>query len=111
MTDICTPHEIVGSLRDSGIIDTGTPRRLEQRIIAWAESQKAEGRRDGIADALRRAQAVVARIRSAAQRAAAEKALRAIEKLLPQGQPAIKEAYTRGYSDGAAAVSGDMATS
>ena len=39
---------------------------------------------------------------SAAQRAVAEKPLRAIEKLLPQGLPAIKEAYSRGFTDGAA---------
>lgn len=102
MTEIPSPHEIVGSLCDSGVIDKGTAHRLEQRIKAWGESQKAEGRRDGIAEALRRAQAVVAKIRSVAQRAAAEKPLRAIEKLLPQGLPAIKEAYSCGYTDGAA---------
>src|SRR5208337_2469447 len=98
MTDILSPHEIVTSLRDCGVIDKGTAHRLEQRIKAWAESQKAEGRLDSIAEALRRAQAVVARIRSAAQRAAVEKPRRAIAKLLPQGPPAIRGVYARAIS-------------
>ncbi|HVB59010.1 MAG TPA: hypothetical protein VNE63_21595 [Candidatus Acidoferrales bacterium] len=102
MTDILTPHEIVASLRDSGVIDKGTAHRLEQRIAAWAESQKAEGRSIGITEALRRAQATVARIKSAIQRAAAEKALR--ERGGPDpGPDAAIEAYARGYTDGAAA--------
>jgi hypothetical protein len=44
MTDILSPHEIVTSLHDSGVIDKGTAQRLEQRITAWADSQKADGR-------------------------------------------------------------------
>ena len=45
---------------------------------------------------------VVARIRTAAQRAAAEKTIRAIENLLPQWPDAAKQAYARGHTDGAA---------
>ena len=82
---VAHPHEIVASLCVSGVIDKGMAHCLEQRIAAWTDSQKAEGRRDGITEALRRAQATVARIRSAAQRLAAEKPLRANEKFLPQG--------------------------
>jgi hypothetical protein len=70
--------------------------RLEQRVTACAESQKAEGRRDGILEAARRAKYVVAGIKSAGQRAAAEKVLRAVERLLPQGPDGLKEAYARG---------------
>lgn len=102
MTDILPPHEIVTSLHDSGIIDKGTAQRLERRITAWAERQKAEGRRDGIVEAAAKARFVVAGIKSASQRAAAQKVLRAVERLLPQGPDATKEAYARGYTDGAA---------
>jgi hypothetical protein len=103
MTDILTPHEIVASLRDSGIIDKGTAHRLEQRIKAWAERQKAEGRKDGIVEAARKANVVLAAIKTAGQRAGAEKVLRPLERLLPQGPDAAKEAYSRGYTHGAAA--------
>jgi flagellar biosynthesis/type III secretory pathway protein FliH len=101
MTDILlSPQDIVTSLSDSGEISKGTAVRLEQRITAWAESQKAEGRRDGILEAARRAKYVVAGIKSAGQRAAAEKVLRAIQRLLAHGDEARKEAYERGYKDG-----------
>ncbi len=43
MTDILPPHDIAQWLQDRGRISLGEARRLEQRIIAWAESQKAEG--------------------------------------------------------------------
>lgn len=103
MSEILTPHDIVTSLRDSGLIDRGTAHRLEQRIKAWAENQKAEGRKDGIVEAARKANIVLAGIRTAGQRTGAEKVLRELERLLPQGAPAAKEAYARGYTDGAAA--------
>jgi len=101
MTDILPPHEIVTSLHDSGIIDKGTAQRLERRITAWAERQKAEGRRDGIVEAAAKARFVVAGIKSASHRAAAQKVLRAVEKLLPQDGGARHQAYARGHQDGA----------
>lgn len=102
MTDIFPPHEIAAFLYDSGVIDKGTAHRLEQRIAAWADSQKAEGRKNGIAEAAAKAKFAVAGIKNAGQRAAAQKVLRAVERLLPQGPDAAKEAYTRGFADGAA---------
>jgi len=102
MTDIFSHHEIVTSLCGMKVIDKGTAHRLEQRIKAWANSRKAEGRPDGIAEAARKANLVVAGIKSASGRAAAQKMLRAVEKLLPQGPDAAKEAYARGYTEGVA---------
>jgi len=93
---LLSPHDIAQGLHDIGRISQGDAHRLEQRITAWAASEKAEGRRDGIAEAVRRAKIAVAGIKSAAQRAAAEKPLRAVQKLLPQGS----EDYQRGYQDG-----------
>ena len=49
-----------------------------------------------LAESVRRAKIAVAGIKSAAQRAAAEKPLRAVQKLLPQDSPE----YQRGYQDG-----------
>ena len=103
MTEILSPIEIAKSLYDSGTIDRGTAHRLEQRIFAWANLQKAEGRKDGIIEAAQKAKFVVAGIKSAGQRAAALKVLRAVERLLPQADDARQEAYARGYQDGAAA--------
>jgi len=91
-----TPHEIAQALRDSGLLKPGDAHRLEQRIGAWADAKKAEGRREGIAEAVRKAKIAVAGIKSAAQRAAAEKPLRAVLSLLPPGS----EDYQRGYRDG-----------
>jgi hypothetical protein len=91
-----SPHEIAQSLRDSGLIKLGDAHRLEQRIAAWADAKKAEGRREGIAEAVRRAKIAVLGIKSAAQRAAAEKPLRAVQSLLPHDSPE----YQRGYRDG-----------
>lgn len=93
---LLSPHEIAQGLRDSGLISHGDAHRLEQRIAAWAANEKAEGRREGITESVRRAKIAVAGIKSAAQRAAAEKPLRAIQKLLPQDSPE----YQRGYQDG-----------
>jgi hypothetical protein len=103
MTDILSPIEIAQWLRDSGRLSHGEAHRLEQRIFAWASFQKAEGRKDGIVEAARKAKVVVAGIKSASQRAAALKVLRAVERLLSQGDDARQEAYARGYTDGAAA--------
>jgi hypothetical protein len=102
MTDniLLSPQDIVTSLSDSGEISKGTALRLEERIILWAESQKAEGRRDGILEAARRAKYVVAGIKSAGHRAAAEKVLRAVQRLLAKGDEVRREAYERGYKDG-----------
>jgi len=50
MTDILSPIEIAQWLRDSGRISHGEAHRLEQRIKAWADGQKAEGRKNGIAE-------------------------------------------------------------
>jgi hypothetical protein len=93
---LLSPHEIAQGLRDSGLISHGDAHRLEQRITAWAANEKAEGRREGITESVRRAKIAVACIKSAAQRAAAEKPLRAVQKLLPQSS----EDYQRGYHDG-----------
>jgi hypothetical protein len=90
-----SPHDIAQGLRDSGLIKAGDAHRLEQRITAWAATQRAEGRRDGIAEAVRKARIAVGTIKSAAQRAAAEKPLRAVQSLLPKGS----EDYKRGYQD------------
>jgi hypothetical protein len=93
---ILSPHEIAQTLHDAGHISLWEANKLEERIIEWAVSQKVEGRREGIAEAARRAKIAVAGIKSAAQRAAAEKPLRAVQSLLPQGS----EDYQRGYRDG-----------
>lgn len=93
---LLSPHEIAQGLRDSGLISHGDAHRLEQRIAAWAAKEKAEGRREGIIQSVHRAKIAVAGIKSAAQRAAAEKPLRAVQKLLPQDSPE----YQRGYQDG-----------
>jgi flagellar biosynthesis/type III secretory pathway protein FliH len=94
---LLSPHEIAQGLHDIGRISQGDAHRLQQRITAWAASQKAEGRREGIAEAVRRAKIAVAGIKSAAQRAAAQKPLRAVQSLLlPKGS----EDYQRGYQDG-----------
>jgi hypothetical protein len=102
MTDILSPIEIAQWLRDMGRLSHGEAHRLEQRIFAWANLQRAEGRKDGILEAARKAKYVVAGIKVAGQRAAALKPLRAVERLLPQGDDARQEAYARGYQDGAA---------
>lgn len=52
------------SLQDIGRISHGEAHRLEQRITAWADSQKAKGRQDGKAEAARKAKFVVAGIKS-----------------------------------------------
>ncbi len=93
---LLSPHEIAQGLHDIGRISQGDAHRLQQRITAWAASEKAEGRREGIAEAARRAKIAVAGIKSAAHRAAAEKPLRAVQSLLPPGS----EDYRRGYRDG-----------
>jgi len=93
---ILSPHEIAQGLRDITRISLWEANKLEQRIAEFAASQKAEGRREGIAEAARRAKIAVAGIKSAAQRAAAEKPLRAVQSLLPQDSPE----YQRGYRDG-----------
>jgi len=94
---LLSPHEIAQGLRDSGLISHGDAHRLEQRITAWAANEKAEGRREGIIQSVHRAKIAVAGIKSAAQRAAAEKPLRAVQSLLlPKGS----EEYQRGYQDG-----------
>jgi hypothetical protein len=101
LTDILSPEEIAQWLQDIGCISHGQRLRLEQRIITWADNQKAEGRRNGIVEAARKANFVVAGIKSPSQRAAAEKVLRAVKRLLPQGSNERQEAYARGFTDGA----------
>jgi hypothetical protein len=91
-----SPHEIAQGLRDTTRISLWESEKLEQRITEWAAKEKAEGRREGITEAVRRAKIAVAGIKSASQRAAAEKPLRAVQKLLPQNS----EDYQRGYQDG-----------
>jgi hypothetical protein len=65
LTDTLSPHDIAQWLQDIGRISHGKAHRLEQRITAWSACQKVEGRRDGIAEAGRRAKFVVAGIKSA----------------------------------------------
>ena len=96
-----SPQEIVAILHDPGVIDKGTAVRLEQRIIAYGDSRASEARKQGIATAARKAAIVAASVRGANQRAAAQKVWRAVEGLLPQGREAEKEAYARGFKDGA----------
>jgi hypothetical protein len=100
-TPLLSPHEIATFLLDPGVIDKGTADRLEKRITAYGDSRESEGRKEGIATAARKAAAVAASIRGANQRAAAQKVWRAIEALLPHGREAEKEAYARGFKDGA----------
>ena len=92
---LLSPHDIAHGLRDIARISLWEANRLEQRITAWAATQRAEGRRDGIAEAVRKAKIAVAGIKSAAQREAAQKPLRAVQSLLPKGS----EDYKRGYQD------------
>jgi hypothetical protein len=96
-----SPHEIATFLLDSGFIDKGTADRLESRITAHGDSRASEGHTKGIATAAKKAAAVAASVKGAGQRAAAEKVWRAIEGLLPHGREAEKEAYARGFKDGA----------
>lgn len=98
---IFSPQEIARFLLDSGLIDRGTADRLEKRIVAFGDGRASEGRKDGIATAARKAAAVAASLKGAGQRSAAEKVWRAIEGLLPHGKEAEKEAYARGFKDGA----------
>ena len=62
----------------SGLENQPSGARFPSRtaIFAWANLQKAEGRKDGIVEAARKAKFVVAGIKSAGQRAAALKVLR-----------------------------------
>jgi hypothetical protein len=96
-----SPQEIATFLLDSGFIDKGTADCLEKRITAHGDSRASEGRKEGIATAARKAAAVAASVKGANQRAAAQKVWRAVEGLLPQGREAEKEAYARGFKDGA----------
>jgi hypothetical protein len=96
-----SPHEIATFLLDSGFIDKATADRLEKRIIANGDSRASEGRKEGIVTAARKAAAVAASVKGANQRAAAQKVWRAVEGLLPHGREAEKEAYARGFKDGA----------
>ena len=98
---IFSPQEIARFLLDSGLIDRGTADRLEKRIVAFGDGRASEGRKEGIATAARKAAAVAASVKGASQRAAAEKVWRAIEGLLQHGREAEKEAYARGFKDGA----------
>ena len=97
-----SPHEIATFLLDSGLIDHGTADRLEKRIIAYGDDRASEGRNKGVALAARKAAAIAACVKGANQRAAAQKVWRGIESLLPHGgREAEKEAYARGFRDGA----------
>jgi len=99
---ILSPHEIATFLLDSGFIDKGTADTLEKRITAHGDSRASEGHTKGIATAARKAAAVAASVKGANQRAAAQKVWRAVEGLLPNGgREAEKEAYARGFKDGA----------
>jgi hypothetical protein len=98
---IFSPQEIARFLLDSGLIDRGTADRLEKRIVAFGDGRASEGRKEGIATAARKAAAVATSIKGAGQRAAAEKVWRAIEGLLSHGREAEREAYARGFKDGA----------
>lgn len=93
--------KIASFLLDPGLIDWATAHRLESRIIAHGESRASEGHRDGIAAAARKAAAVAASFKGANQRAAAQKVWHAVDALLPYGREAEKEAYARGFKDGA----------
>jgi hypothetical protein len=99
---IFSPQEIARFLLDSGLIDRGTADRLERRVISFGDGRASEGRKEGIATAARKAAAVAASLKGANQRAAGEKIWRAIQALLPNhGREAEKEAYARGFKDGA----------
>jgi hypothetical protein len=99
---ILSPHEIATFLLDSGLIDKADAVRLEGRIKAHGDSRASEGRTEGIATAAKKAAAVAASVKGANQRAAAQKVRRAVEGLLPNGgREAEKEAYARGFKDGA----------
>jgi len=99
---ILSPHEIATFLLDSGLIDKETANRLEVRIKAHGDSRANEGHTKGIATAAKKAAAVAASVKGAGQRAAAQKVWRAVEGLLPNGgREAEKEAYARGFKDGA----------
>ena len=97
-----SPHEIATFLLDSRLIDKAAADRLEKRIVAYGDSRENEGCKNGVVKSARKAAAVAASIKGANQRAAAEKVWRAVESLLPhQGREAEKEAYARGFKDGA----------
>lgn len=98
---ILSPREIAELLLDSGVIDKGTAERLERRIIAFGDGRASEARKDGLATAARKAAAVAASFKGANQRAAAQKVWQAVNALLPHGREAEKEAYARGFRDGA----------
>ena len=99
-TALLSPQEIVANLRDSGVIDAGTARRLEIRIIEYGESRSGDGRKEGIEACARRAAAAAAAVRGGSQRTGAQKVLRAVERLLPFGGETQQEAYSRGFKDG-----------
>jgi hypothetical protein len=99
---VFSARDIATFLLDSGLIGKGTADRLEKRITAYGDSRASEGRKQGIALAARKAGAVAASVKGANQSAAAQKVWRAVESLLPNhGREAEKEAYARGFKDGA----------
>ena len=98
---ILSPHEIASFLLDSGFIDRAAAHRLESRIIAYGDSRASEGHERGVTAAARKAAAVAASFKGANQRAGAEKVWWAVKALLPHGREAEKEAYARGFKDGA----------
>ena len=97
---LLSPHEIATFLLDSGFIDKGMADRLERRIVAYGDTRASDGRKEGLQTCARRAAAAAAGIKSASQREGARKVLYAIERLLPDGREALKEAYSRGFNDG-----------
>jgi hypothetical protein len=99
---VFSPHEIATFLLDSGFIDKGTAHRLEKRIAAYGESCAHQQRRQGIEAAVRKAASIAASMKSDSQRLAAQKVWRGIQSLLPErSREAEREAYARGFKDGA----------
>jgi hypothetical protein len=103
VSEFLSPDEIASHLRNAGYIGASTAERLKGDITAYGDARaynaKISARQTAIYDAIKRAQAVLHRIKSVTQRAAAEQVLRAIERLLPQGREALKEAYAKGWQD------------
>ena len=105
--DLLSPQELAQYLLDAGEIHPLTKVSIEQRMTAWAEKARAEGRVEGIGAALRKAETVVRLMRGERQKDAARKVLGALRGLLPEEKAAQmeiakarSEGYRHGYRDG-----------
>jgi len=93
---LLSPHDLAQGLRDIGSISKVEAELLEQRITAWGQTQKAAGRLAGITEVVNLANATIAGIKNATHKAASQRLVWVLQKLLPDRS----KDYLRGYHDG-----------